>query len=494
VKSFRSSFGIEYRASGSRNLEALARQIAIAVVILISLSPANAQQQSRPTATPDGSFNVLRELDNAMAGLSDSVGPSVVQIQVSSYGPREEEDFAAQEFVYQHAIGSGIIVDPNGYIMTNNHVVAGAQRVRVVLPASGRVTPDPEGHHGIYEAEIVGTDPESDLALIKINARALPVIPLDASRKVRQGQLVFAIGSPEALPSTVTMGIVSAVARQVDPKDPMVYIQTDTSINPGNSGGPLVDRDGYVVGINTFIISESKGSAGLGFAIPTARVKFVYDSLRKYGFLRRAAIQALPQAITPSLAQGLRLPQPSGVIVADVTPGGAADSAGLREGDIVQALDNQELSSVPSYYNALYIHPIDEVLKMRVLRDGQPKTISIPVVVHHRDIQQLADLADLKTNMVPRLGIAGLELDERMRTILPGLRSQNGVVVAVLVPDSKDIDTGLRVGDVIYSLNRDHIDSLQNLRKAALALHDRDSVVLQIEREGHLQYLAFDLD
>jgi serine protease Do len=274
----------------------------------------------------------------------------------------------------------------------------------------------------------------------------------------------------------------------------MVYIQTDTSINPGNSGGPLVDREGYLVGINTFIISESKGSSGLGFAIPTARVKFVYDSLRKYGFLRRAAIQALPQSITPALAKGLGLAEDTGVIITDVTPGGAADSAGLREGDVVLAIDDQPVDSVPTYYNALYIHDIDQVLKMSVLRGNQPKTISIAVVVHHKDIQQLAELVDLKTSIVPRLGFAGLELNDKTKDMMPGLRSAAGVVVAVLVPDSRDIDTGLRVGDVIYALNRESIDSLEKLRKAALALHDGDSVVLQIERDGRLQYIAFELD
>jgi serine protease Do len=461
--------------------------------ISLLASVANAQQQ--PQTNPASGFNVLRELDNAMEGLSDMVGPSVVQIQVSAYGPREDENFDSQEFVFFHAIGSGIIVDSDGYIMTNNHVVAGAQRVRVILPATLKKSSDKAGgENRIYDAEILGTDPESDLALIKIKAHGLPVIALDSSRKVRQGQLVFAIGSPEGLPSTVTMGIVSAVARQIEPKDPMVYIQTDSSINPGNSGGPLIDRDGYLVGINTFIISESKASSGLGFAIPTPRVKFVYDSLRKYGFLRRSAIQALPQAITPALAKGLALARPTGVIVADVTPGGAAYSAGLREGDVVLAFDDQPVDSVPSYYNALYIHPIDQVLKMSILRDNQPKTISIPVVVHHKDIQQLAELVDLKTSIVPRLGFAGLELNDKTQGLMPGLRSPSGVVVAVMVPESRDVDTGLRVGDVIYTLNRERIDSIDKLRKAALALHDGDSVVLQIERDGRLQYLAFDLD
>jgi serine protease Do len=467
------------------------------LIPLLLLTAANAQQPNRaPDNPPQSKFNILRELDNSMESLSDAVGPSVVQILVSAYGPKGEDDLEAQIFVHQHAIGSGIIVDPDGYIMTNNHVVGGAQRVRVVLPAvsgdsSGRTI---GGKKRIFDAEIVGTDPEGDLALIKINAHDLPVLPLDVSRKVRQGQLVFAIGSPEGLPSTVTMGVVSAVSRQVEAKDPMVYIQTDSSINPGNSGGPLVDREGYLVGMNTFIISESGGSSGLGFAIPAPTVKFVYESLRKYGYLRRAAIQARTQTITPTVAKGLGLSQPWGVIVSDVTPGGAADNAGLREGDIVQAMDNQEVDTVPGYYSALYVHPVDQVLLMRILRGKQVQTLSIPVIEHRRPIQQLTELANLTNNAVPNLGIVAIDLDDKLKGMMPDLRSTSGAVVAVRIPDARDIQTGLRVGDVIRSLNQVQIDSFKKLQDAAIRLKDGDPVVLQIEREGHLQYLGFEID
>ena len=205
-------------------------------MISLVASIANAQQQ--PQTNPASGFNVLRELDNAMESLSDMVGPSVVQIQVSAYGPREDENFDSQEFVFFHAIGSGIIVDSDGYIMTNNHVVAGGTSARGSACIAKKSSDKAGGENRIYDAEILGTDPESDLALIKIKAHEFPAIALDSSRKVRQGQLVFAIGSPEGLPSTVTMGIVSAVARQIEPKDSMVYIQTDSSINPGNMASP----------------------------------------------------------------------------------------------------------------------------------------------------------------------------------------------------------------------------------------------------------------
>ncbi|PYX41813.1 MAG: peptidase S1, partial [Acidobacteria bacterium] len=199
------------------------------------------------------------------------VSQGVVQVLVTGYGPVEESSRAETALIArQRAIGSGVVVDPSGYVMTNAHVVEGARRIRVVLPVplSEGATLEPEGKRRILEAKLVGIHTESDLALLKVTAKELPSLPLETSTRVRQGQLVFAVGSPEGLQNTITMGVVSSVARQPDPNKGMVYIQTDAPINPGNSGGPLVDMNGHVVGINTFILSGSGGSEGLGFAIP----------------------------------------------------------------------------------------------------------------------------------------------------------------------------------------------------------------------------------
>src|ERR1700736_2569281 len=231
--------------------------------------------------------NLLRELDSSLEQVVSKVSPAVVQILVSGYGPVETHGHTdAARIVRQHAIGSGVIVDPNGYIITNAHVVEGAQRVRVIVPLSSSSSTSqlqPIRSQQIFEAKILGRHKKSDLALLKIEATRLSAVTVRDNVRARQGELVFAIGSPEGLRDSVTMGVVSSVARQPDPDEPMVYIQTDAAMNPGNSGGPLVDIDGNVVGLNTLMLSAGGGSERLGFAIPADIVNFDYKNLRKYG-------------------------------------------------------------------------------------------------------------------------------------------------------------------------------------------------------------------
>ncbi|HLW85333.1 MAG TPA: trypsin-like peptidase domain-containing protein [Candidatus Sulfotelmatobacter sp.] len=313
-------------------------------------SPAAAQKpqasKSKPTTdklspgeTADAeAYGVLAHLNDALEGLAARVSPAVVQILVTGFGPLHEEDRTQTALIVrQHAVGSGVIVDSSGYIMTNAHVVEGAQRIRVALPLpmGDSLSQVAEGRRRIFEARLVGTHKETDLALLKIEETDLPTLSLLSQQRPHVGQLVFAIGSPEGLQNSVTMGVISALARQPDPSKPLTYIQTDAPINPGNSGGPLVDMRGSVVGINTFILSQGGGSEGLGFSIPARVVDFVYHSLRKYGHVHRVEIGAVAQEITPTLAEGLHLPRHWGVVVADVKPDGPAASAGLQIQDII---------------------------------------------------------------------------------------------------------------------------------------------------------------
>ncbi len=461
--------------------------------------PAPNKEQVPATTLTSEAPPILQQLNGAFEGLVAKVSPAVVQVLVTGLGPVEGSNRNDTSFVArQHGIGSGVIVDPDGYIMTNAHVVEGAQRIRVLLPLPPGDFPldiTPAGKRQIVDAKLIGIHKESDLALIKINETNLPTLTLGNARRIRQGQLVFAIGSPEGLQNSATMGVISAVARQADPTKPMVYVQTDAPINPGNSGGPLVDMDGYVVGINTFILSEGGGSEGLGFAIPARIVKFVYDSLRKYGHVHRVEIKAGAQEITVDLAEGLGLAQSWGVIIDDVIPGGPADAAGLKVQDIVLSADDRRVQTLPAFSSALYLHPTDQVLKLVVLRGKEKKTLEIPVLEKKDQMDSLADITDRETNIISRLGILGVALTAQIRSTLGvDLRIPSGVVVLARAAELISPETGLQQGDVIHFVNQKPIDTLDSLRAAVQALKPGDPVAMQIEREGGLQYVSFEME
>ena len=331
----------------------------------------------------------------------------------------------------QHAIGAGVIVDPDGYIMTNAHVVAGAQRIRVVLTAGPAALFDVSsaGKAQVLDAKVIGSHKEADLALLKVEASNLPTLRFNLERDPQPGELVFAIGSPEGLQNSVTMGVVSSVWRQPDPDNPMVYLQTDAPINPGNSGGPLVDVTGAVVGLNTFILSSGGGSEGLGFAIPAPVVNFVYQSLRKYGHVDHVEIGAVAQTITPAMAEGLGLAQHWGVVIVDVTPHGPADAAGIKPEDVILAVDGHPMLGLHRFAAALYRHPLDQVVKIDVLRGTQKLSFNVPAIPAQDRMDQLVDVADPVKSYSARLGIFGLTFVGELRSLLPEVRLGTGVIV-----------------------------------------------------------------
>jgi len=453
----------------------------------------------KPQPKPDESASAaasLVQLNNALEGLAAKVSPAVVQILVTGYGTQHEENRQQTALIVrQHAVGSGVIVDPSGYIMTNAHVVEGAQRIRVALPLpidTARAVPVGKRH--ILEARLVGAHKETDLALLKIDEKDLPTLPLLTVPRPRVGQLVFAIGSPEGLQNSVTMGVVSAVARQPDPDKPLTYIQTDAPINPGNSGGPLVDMNGSVIGINTFILSSGGGSEGLGFAIPARIVDFVYQSLRKHGHVHRVEIGAVAQEITPTLADGLQLPQPWGVIIADIKPDGPAAAAGLHVQDIVLTADDRRIETLPQLSSALYLHRLDQVLKLEILRGADKKILYIPAIEHRDQMDQLFDAADPEKSLVPRLGILAIDITGDLRSQVGELRIPSGVIVLGRAAELITPETGLQTGDVIHALNTTPITSMNELRAAVTALKVGDPVVLQVERSDGLSYLSFEME
>jgi serine protease Do len=448
---------------------------------------------SRPSEAPQ----VLQQLNSALEGLVAKVSPAVVQILVTGFGPIEESNRSQTALIArQHAVGSGVVVDPDGYIMTNAHVVEGAHRIRVVLPMPSPDRPQVEavGKQHVLDAKLIGIHKESDLALLKIDQKNLPTLELGNARRIHQGQLVFAIGSPEGLQNSVTMGVVSSVGRQPDPDSPMVYLQTDAPINPGNSGGPLIDMDGYVLGINTMILSQGGGSEGLGFAIPARIVRFVYQSLRKFGHVHRVEIGAIAQTITPTMAEGLGLSRSWGVIVSDVIPGGPAGTAGLKVGDIIVSADDRPVDTLPALTAAMYLHPLDEVMKLVVQRGDKQQVLEVPAIEHRDSMDKLMDSVDPDQSLVPRLGILAADLNEQMQSMVANLRITSGVIVIGRAADLIGPETGLKTGDVIHSVNATPVDSVDSLRAVLQGLKPSAPVVLQVERDGLLQWLAFEME
>jgi serine protease Do len=443
------------------------------------------------------SANVLRELNESIEDLVQRVSPTVVQILVTGYGAAEETQRGQTDLLVgrRRAIGSGVIVDPEGYIITNAHVVNGAQNIEVLVPpppaptASGAAE-GPQGRS--YQARIVGTSREIDLAVIKIDGHGLPALSIRNSMPpARQGEMVFAFGSPEGLRNTVTMGVVSAVARQPDPDSPLVYVQTDTPINPGNSGGALVNASGDLVGINTFILSSSGGNQGLGFAIPEGVVASAYPQLVKFGHIHQPAIGALVQTITPELAAALRLKRDYGVIISDISPGGPADKAGGKIQDVVLSVDGVSISSLPQFAQSLYLHKTGDHAALEILRGADRLKINVGLAERPHKEDSLVDLADPVKNLVRPLDILGVELTLELAKALPDLRIPTGVIVAARTLGARTGEIPLQTGDVIHGLNATPITSLDGLRTALAAMQPGEPVALQIERHEQIFYVSF---
>ena len=466
---------------------------------VVSLLPLYGQTKS--PGTPAAEPGILKEYDQAIDQIAERAMQSVVEIEVTGYGvPEKDKDQGDQQQALerQRSLGSGVIVDPDGYIMTNNHVVAGALRIRVIIaPATVEMVSGNTklgNRKRVYEAKLIGTTRYADLALIKIEEKGLPFIPLPQLYNFHLGQTVVAIGAPEGLDHTVTKGIISALGRQPEVDRPMVYVQTDAPINPGNSGGPLIDRNGNLVGINTFIVTSGGGSEGLGFAIPEPIVGFVYHELKEHGIVAQVTIGAHAQSITPALAAGLKLPQDWGVILSDIDQGSPAAAAGLQAKDVVTTMNGLRVDGLPKYTAFLYIHKRDTPITMEVLRDGKPVTVSVTPVNAPPSVENLSDLINPKKDLIAPLGIFVIDLKHSAVGAMLNLRSDNGVLVAGVMGGEPATAADLGAGDVIRAVNGQPLDDSQQLRQILGGLKPGDAVVLEVERQSVLQYVAFEME
>jgi serine protease Do len=473
--------------------------LAIFAVAVAGVSMYAAAQTDKATTSVEAAnlqkSDPLRAFSESVQALSASVTKSVVQILTSGYALSNENQKTDTAYLApERGIGSGVILSPDGFIVTNAHVVQGARKIRVRLQGLERQSPA-AGSQGLgpIEAKLVGLDRVTDLAVLKIDMAGLPALQFADSSELRQGQVVFAFGSPLGLENSVTMGVVSSTARQVDPENPSIFIQTDAPINPGNSGGPLVDVDSRVIGINTFILSQSGGNEGLGFAIPSNVARNIYDQIRTEGHVHRGQIGVFLRTITPELVEGLHLPVNRGVLLEDVVPGSPAEKAGLRVGDIVTRVAGKPVDNLRQFALDLYAYKIGQKAEVGVLRNGQETTLSVPVIERPDDPTRFADLVSGPDNLVNRLGVVALNITPELKALLGGdMRMPGGVLVAARTPTSTLLGEGPQPGDVIHAVNGAPIQDLAELKQHLRQIKPGQPIVLQVERSGSLTFLVLE--
>jgi serine protease Do len=377
----------------------------------------------------------------------------------------------------QRASGSGFIISEDGHILTNNHVVDGADKITVRLSDQREFT-----------AKVIGTDPQSDVAIIKIDGKNLPVLPLGNSDTLEVGEWVIAIGSPFELSQSVTVGVVSAKGRnRMGISDYENFIQTDAAINPGNSGGPLLNIRGEAVGMNTAIFSRSGGYMGIGFAIPISMAKNIEQQLRQHGKVTRGWLGILIQDVNEELAKSFGGKAGGGALISEVTADSPAQKSGLLQGDIVTAINGEPVTDVADLRNKIAMTPPNTELKLRVLRDGQERDLVVKVG------EQPEDMASAARKMTgTALSELGLSLQDLTKELAEqfGYSKDQGVLIAGIEADSPASELGLQAGMLIEEVNRIRVRNLKELQAALKKTADPKQTLLRIRSGEHSQYVV----
>jgi serine protease Do len=408
---------------------------------------------------------------NSFAPIVKKVAPSVVKISVTMKGANNplansDMDFFRRFFgedglkqmnpgrlhePMEHGLGSGVIVSSDGYILTNNHVVNNATEIQVALNDGRQFT-----------AKVIGSDPKTDVALVRIKADNLPALTLTDSDKIEVGDVVLAIGNPFGIGQTVTKGIVSAKDRTTSGEMDEDFIQTDAAINPGNSGGALVDTEGRLVGINSAILTHSGGNQGIGFAVPSNLCRWVMDSLVQTGHVERGFLGVMIQNLTPDLATAFKLDRTNGALVGDVTPGSPADKAGLKSGDVITQVNGQPIEDASQLKLRVAESAPGSKVQLGANRNGETKTFEVTLAnLPDNRVAKADDQSEnAKAEALAGVGVADIDQNTRAQLNIP--TQVQGAVITEVAPDSAAYQAGLRTGDVITELNRKPVKNAQD--------------------------------
>jgi serine protease Do len=472
----------------------LAVAAAMSFAGFVNLKPANAAAPAPAAAgLDDNSVAPLLALDRAMENLAARVTPAIVNVAVTSQSkqsgpegiPEDMQQFFGRNFGrgmqpqprVEHGIGSGVIISPDGYIVTNNHVIDGSTDIRVTM-----------GDRRILPAKLIGADALTDLAVIKVNATNLPSVPWGNSTELRPGETVLAFGNPFGFRFTVTRGIVSALNRpnpySDDARKPGQFIQTDAAINPGNSGGPLVDARGEVIGINTFLISSSGSFSGMGFAIPSQIVRPTVETLIRDGKVTHGYIGIGISDISPENAKFFEVKDNTGAVVTQVEPDSPGAKAGLKIGDVISQLNGKKISDAGELQVEVGQNRPGTTLKLEVLREG--KTVTVPVTLEEMGKREVAENAAGGQHGKARWGIALADVSPETREQLQAPPNVQGAVIERVQPGSPADNAGLQPGDVVQGVNRHEVKTAAEVQRALSDIpKGQDALVLVWSRGGN---------
>ena len=449
------------------------------------------------------SIETLSQLSDALSEVAGVATPSVVNISTTRVVKQSEQgpfDFFDDPFFrrffgdqYQHpnipkehkeqSLGSGVIVSEDGYIVTNNHVIEKSQEIKVLL-----------SNKRDYKAKLIGADPKTDVAVIKIEAKGLAALPWGDSNKLRVGEIVFAIGNPFGLNQTVTMGVIGAVGRaNVGIADYEDFIQTDAAINPGNSGGALINAKGELIGINTAIVSRTGGYQGIGFAVPSSMVKQVMESLIKYKKVVRGWLGVSIQEVTSDLAEEFGVKDLKGALVSSIMKNSPAAKAGIKQGDVILQFNGKDVEDTGHLRNMVSQTAIGTKVKVRLLRQKKEIDVEVSIAELPKKLSEAAeeeDAAETQEESNALSGVTVRELTPELAKRFGAKEGDAGVMVVKIDPGSKAFEAGVRQGDVVLQINQKDIATIEDYKKAVARLKAKERILLLIRRKGEDLFLT----